>query len=390
MLEVKNETAESYGRILVIGVGGAGNNAVDRMIREGVSGVEFACVNTEKKQLDECLAPTHVQIGVKLTKGLGAGAKPEVGEKAAEENKEDISEILKGVDMVFVTCGMGGGTGTGAAPVIASLAKEMGLLTVGLVTRPFEVEGSQRALNAEGGITRMKDAVDTLIVIKNEKLLELEKNLSIKKAFKKADEVLQQSLQGITDLFTKESIISLDFSDVCTVMRDKGLAHIGIGTAKGKSRHIDAVKIAATSPLLDIDITGATDVLINFAGDVYTKEMNEAVSYLNELIGAEEKGINTILGISGDEDESDDDDEKSDDEKTVTVTLIVTGIDSENTTNSPASRIRQRLDRRTEKSSSKASVVRTGVKKVATDTETQEIKVPEFLFKKKFNNEDRR
>lgn len=385
MLEVKNETVESYGRILVIGVGGAGNNAVDRMIREGVSGVEFACVNTEKKQLDSCLAPTHIQIGVKLTKGLGAGAKPEVGEKAAEENKEDVAEILKGVDMVFVTCGMGGGTGTGAAPIIAALAKEQGLLTVGLVTRPFEVEGSQRAANAEGGIARMKEAVDTLIVIKNEKLLELEKNLSIKKAFKKADEVLQQSLQGITDLFTKESIISVDFSDVCTVMRDKGLAHIGIGTAKGKSRHIDAVKNAATSPLLDIDITGATDVLINFAGDVYTNEMNEAVEYLNEMIGAEENGINTILGISGSEDEVEDDEEKSDDERVVTVTLIVTGIDSENKNKDTSGSRMHSLIGRTGVSRTAAKVIggrTSAVQRVTNSVENKEIKIPEFIVNK--------
>ena len=233
MLEILNNEAASNARIIVVGVGGAGNNAVNRMIDENIGGVEFIGINTDKQALELCKAPKRIQIGEKLTKGLGAGAQPEIGEKAAEESAEDISANLKGAEMVFVTCGMGGGTGTGAAPVVAKIAKEQGILTVGVVTKPFNFEAKTRMVNANAGIERLKENVDTLIVIPNDKLLEIvDRRTTMPEALKKADEVLQQAVQGITDLINLPALINLDFADVQTVMKDKGMAHIGIGTAK--------------------------------------------------------------------------------------------------------------------------------------------------------------
>ena len=249
MLEIKTNEAEAAAKIIVVGVGGAGNNAVNRMIDEKIDGVEFIGINTDKQALTLCKAPKHIQIGEKLTKGLGAGAKPEVGEKAAEESVEDIAEALKGADMVFVTCGMGGGTGTGAAPVVARIAKEMGILTVGVVTKPFRFEAKTRMVNALSGIERIKENVDTLIVIPNDKLLEIvDRRTTMPEALKKADEVLQQAVQGITDLINVPSIINLDFADVQTVMKDKGIAHIGIGDGKGDDKALEAVKMAVQTP----------------------------------------------------------------------------------------------------------------------------------------------
>ena len=228
MLEIKSNNSDLAARIIVVGVGGAGNNAVNRMIDEQVMGVEFVGVNTDSQALALCKAPKHLQIGEKLTKGLGAGARPEVGEKAAEESVEEISAMLKGADMVFVTCGMGGGTGTGAAPIVAKMAKDAGILTVGVVTKPFKFEAKTRMNNAESGIERLKEHVDTLIVIPNDKLLEIcDKKTTMPEALKKADEVLQQSVSGITDLINVPAVINLDFADVKTVMLDKGIAHIG-------------------------------------------------------------------------------------------------------------------------------------------------------------------
>ena len=225
MLEIKMNESESSAKIIVIGVGGAGNNAVNRMIDENIGGVEFIGINTDKQALQLCKAPTAIQIGEKLTKGLGAGAKPEVGQKAAEETAEDITAAIKGADMVFVTCGMGGGTGTGAAPVVAGLAKEMGILTVGVVTKPFKFEGRVRMNNALSGIERLKENVDTLIVIPNDKLLEIvDRRTTMPEALKRADEVLQQAVQGITDLINVPALINLDFADVQTAMIDKGIA----------------------------------------------------------------------------------------------------------------------------------------------------------------------
>ena len=252
LLEIKTNESEAAARIIVVGVGGGGNNAVNRMIDEQIAGVEFIAVNTDKQALQLCKAPTLMQIGEKLTKGLGAGAQPEMGEKAAEESAEEIQAALKGADMVFVTCGMGGGTGTGAAPVIARIAKEQGALTVGVVTKPFRFESKTRMQNAINGIDKLKENVDTIIVIPNDKLLEVvDRRTTMPEALKKADEVLQQGIQGITDLINVPSLINLDFADIQTVMKDKGIAHIGIGAGRGDDKALEAVKQAVASPLLE-------------------------------------------------------------------------------------------------------------------------------------------
>jgi cell division protein FtsZ len=283
LVEIINES-DSSARIIVIGVGGAGNNAVNRMIDENISGVEFIGINTDSQALQFCKAPTAIQIGEKLTKGLGAGAQPEIGEKAAEENVEELTEAIKGADMVFVTCGMGGGTGTGAAPVVAKISKQMGILTVGVVTKPFRFEARTRMTNAESGIEKLKENVDTLIVIPNDKLLQIvDRRTTMPDALKKADEVLQQAVQGITDLINVPGLINLDFADVKTVMSDKGIAHIGIGNATGDDKAIEAVKQAVTSPLLETTIEGATHVIINVSGDMSLVEADEAASYVQEL-----------------------------------------------------------------------------------------------------------
>lgn len=315
MLEIKTNEMDAAAKILVIGVGGAGNNAVNRMVDENIIGVEFIGINTDKQALQMCKAGQLVQIGEKLTKGLGAGAKPEVGAKAAEENMEDLSELMKGADMVFVTCGMGGGTGTGAAPVIAGLAKEMGILTVGVVTKPFRFEAKQRMNNAIQGIERLKENVDTLIVIPNDKLLEIvDRRTSMPEALKKADEVLQQGVQGITDLINLPGLINLDFADIQTVMKDKGIAHIGIGEGHGDDKAIDAVKQAITSPLLETTIEGATDIIINISGDIGLIEANEAATYVEELAG---ESANIIFGAMYDDTTPD----------TARITVIATGLE---------------------------------------------------------------
>lgn len=318
MLEIMSNEAESSAKIIVIGVGGAGNNAVNRMVEESIGGVEFVGVNTDKQALTLCKAPTVLQIGEKITKGLGAGAQPEVGQKAAEESIEEVKQLMEGADMVFVTCGMGGGTGTGAAPVIAAAAKEMGILTVGVVTKPFRFEARTRMNNALAGIENLKKAVDTLIVIPNDKLLEVvDRRTTMPEALKKADEVLQQAVQGITDLINLPALINLDFADVQTVMKDKGIAHIGIGNATGDDKAIDAMKIAVSSPLLETTIEGATNVLINIAGDVSLPEVHEAASYVQELAGED---ANIIFGATYDENATDE----------VTITVIATGVEDKN------------------------------------------------------------
>ena len=317
MLEIKsNERDTAAANLLVIGVGGAGNNAVNEMIDEGIRGVDFICVNTDIQVLKDCKAPKWIQIGEKLTKGLGAGAIPEVGEKAAEENREELAEAVRDADMVFVTCGMGGGTGTGAAPVIAQIAKEMGKLTVGIVTKPFAFEGKKRMNNAIAGIDKLKNCVDTLIVIPNENLLDIvDRRTSMPEAFKKADEVLQQSVQGITDLINTPALVNLDFADVVTVMKDKGIAHIGIGTGAGDDKCKEAVERATTSPLLETSIAGASNVIINISGDVSMMEASEAASYVQQLASDE---ANIIFGSMYDESAQD----------TVTITVIATGIEA--------------------------------------------------------------
>ena len=316
LLEIMTTEADTSAKIIVIGVGGAGNNAVNRMIDENIGGVEFIGINTDKQALTLCKASTLIQIGEKLTKGLGAGAQPEIGEKAAEESMEELSSAVKGADMVFVTCGMGGGTGTGAAPVVAKIAKEQGILTVGVVTKPFKFEAKQRMVNALSGIDRLKESVDTLIVIPNDKLLEIvDRRTTMPDALKKADEVLQQAVQGITDLINLPALINLDFADVSTVMKDKGMAHIGIGNAKGDDKAIEAVKLAVASPLLETTINGATHVIINISGDISLMDANDAASYVQDLAG---DNANIIFGAKYDESMTDE----------ATITVIATGLEN--------------------------------------------------------------
>lgn len=315
MLEITTNEQDQNAKIIVIGVGGAGNNAVNRMIDEQITGVEFIGINTDKQALQFCKAPNTIQIGEKLTKGLGAGAQPEVGEKAAEENIEELKQAIQGADMVFVTCGMGGGTGTGATPVVAKISKELGILTVGVVTKPFKFEGKARMNNAMSGIDKLKANVDTLIVIPNDKLLQIvDKKTTIPDALKKADEVLQQAVQGITDLITVPGLINLDFADIKTVMVDKGVAHIGIGTATGDDKAIEAVQQAVTSPLLETTIEGASHVIINISGDISLIEANEAAEYVQNLTG---ESANIIFGAMYDDSQED----------TCSITVIATGIE---------------------------------------------------------------
>lgn len=322
MIEIKNSDTNATARILVIGVGGAGNNAVNRMIEENIVGVEFICVNTDKQQLKACRAPQCIQIGEKLTKGLGAGADPEVGQKAAEESRDELTDAIKGADMVFVTCGMGGGTGTGAAPIIAEISKSMGILTVGIVTKPFKFEAKPRMMKAIAGIARLKESVDTLIVIPNDRLLDIvDRRTTMPEALKKADEVLQQGVQGITDLINVPGLINLDFADVSTVMRDKGIAHIGIGIGSGEDKCIQAVQNAISSPLLDTTIEGASHVIINVSGSVSLIEANEAATYVEEIVG---EACTVIFGAVYDESMNDQ----------VKITVIATGL--EDNTETPA------------------------------------------------------
>ena len=323
MLEIRTTEADASAKIIVIGVGGAGNNAVNRMIDENIGGVEFVGINTDKQALQLCKAPTLIQIGEKLTKGLGAGAQPEVGQKAAEESAEELSAAVKGADMVFVTCGMGGGTGTGAAPVIAGAAKEMGILTVGVVTKPFRFEAKTRMNNALAGIENLKKAVDTLIVIPNDKLLEIvDRRTTMPEALRKADEVLQQAVQGITDLINLPALINLDFADVQTVMTDKGIAHIGIGEARGDDKAMEAVQQAVSSPLLETTIKGATHVIINISGDISLMDANDAASYVQELTGED---ANIIFGAMYDDSVAD----------YARITVIATGLTDNNLQNTP-------------------------------------------------------
>ena len=302
-------------RIVVVGVGGAGNNAVNRMLDGGVQLVEFIGVNTDKQALQLCKAPVTIQIGEKITKGLGAGAQPEIGQKSAEESIEMIQKALAGADMVFLTCGMGGGTGTGAAPVVAEIARNLGILTVGVVTKPFSFEGKPRMNNAMNGIAKLRENVDTLIVIPNDKLLQIcDKRTSIPDALKKADEVLQQGVQGVTDLINKPGLINLDFADIQTVMRDKGVAHIGIGQASGDNKAVDAIKQAMDSPLLETTVNGASDIIVNFSGNVGIVEAYDAITYLTEQAGDE---ANIIFGTV-------DNDVAGED---VSITIIATGLE---------------------------------------------------------------
>ena len=315
MLEITSRELDSAARIMVIGVGGGGNNAINRMIDDDILGVEYVGINTDKQALKLCKAEKTIQIGEKLTKGLGAGAKPEIGAQAAEESAEEIQAMMDGYDMVFVTAGMGGGTGTGAAPVVAKLAKELGILTVAVVTKPFEFEAKRRMEQALVGIENLSACVDTLIVIPNQKLLAIcDKRTTQKEAFRKADEVLQQAVQGITDLINIPADINLDFADVRSVMENKGVAHVGIGEGHGDDKAIDAVKAAVESPLLETTISDCTDMILNITGDLSIFDSQAALEYIESITGDD---FNLIYGTRTDESMVD----------TCVITLIATGID---------------------------------------------------------------
>lgn len=308
----------NFTKIKVIGVGGGGNNAVNRMIEADLQGVDFIAVNTDKQDLALVHSETKLQIGEKITKGLGSGSKPEVGERAAEESREDIRRAIEGADMVFVTCGMGGGTGTGASPVIAEIARDMGALTVGVVTKPFGFEGRKRMAQAEAGIELLKEKVDTLVTIPNDKLLEIvDKKTSLMDSLKVADDVLRQGVQGISDLIVSPGLISLDFADVTTIMKNKGMAHMGIGIGKGESRAIDAAKQAVFSPLLETTIEGATGLLVNVTGNstVGLHETAEALNLITELANPEAE---IIYGTSINDNMNDE----------IKITVIATGFNT--------------------------------------------------------------
>lgn len=312
-----NPNAESFARIKVVGVGGGGCNAVNRMIEEGLSGIEFITVNTDAQALLLSKAPTRVRVGEKVTRGLGAGGDPEMGRKAAEESAEELYEVLRGSDMVFVTSGLGGGTGTGAAPIVAQIAKEVGALTIGVVTRPFTFEGSRRQKSAEDGITRLKEHADTLIVIPNDRLLQIvDKRASLQDAFRTADDVLRQGIQGISELITVPGLINLDFADVRAIMSEGGAALMAVGHASGEDRARIAAEMAISSQLLDITIDGARGILFNVTGGsgLTLFEVNQAAAIIKETAHPD---VNLIFGAVIDPNMGDD----------IRITVIATGFD---------------------------------------------------------------
>ncbi len=318
---------EEFANIKVMGVGGGGNNAVNRMIDSGVKGIEFIAVNTDKQALNSSKAEIKLQIGEKLTRGLGAGADPEVGMDAAEESRSEIGEILNGADMVFITAGMGGGTGTGAAPIVAEVAKEMEILTVGVVTKPFTFEGRKRMFHAEKGIENLKEKVDTLVTIPNDRLLQVaEKKTTMVEAFMMADEVLKQGIQGISDLIAVPALINLDFADVKTIMLNQGIAHMGIGMASGDNRATEAAKLAIKSPLLETSIDGAKAVLLNITGgaDLGLFEVNEAADLIRQ---SADQDANIIFGAGIDESLKEE----------IKITVIATGFEVDRKTSTTKS-----------------------------------------------------
>lgn len=303
--------------IKVVGVGGAGNNAVNRMIEAGITSAYFVSVNTDQQVLNMSKADRTITLGRKVTRGLGAGAKPEIGHAAAEESEQEIRNMLEGTNLVFVTCGLGGGTGTGAAPVVAKISKEMGILTVGVVTKPFAFEGRKRQLNAEYGLEELRKYVDTLVIVPNDKLMKiLKRDISLEDAFRYADDVLRQGIQGVSELIVKPSLINLDFADVSTIMKDKGLAHMGIGKGRGEYKTMEAVRQAVTSQLLETSIEGATGILFNITGgrDLSLAEIYEAVDLVRDVVDSD---CNIIFGATIDENMKDE----------VQVTVIATGFD---------------------------------------------------------------
>lgn len=355
MLEFDIEM-ERFAQIKVIGVGGGGSNAVNRMIDSGLKGIEFIAINTDKQALLSSKAEYKIQIGEKLTKGLGAGANPEIGKKAAEESKEEVYNYLQGADMIFVTAGMGGGTGTGAAPIIAEMAKEMGVLTVGIATKPFTFEGKRRMLHAEQGIQELRKSVDTLVTIPNDRLLQvIEKKTTMLDAFKIADDILRQGVQGISDLIAVPGLVNLDFADVKTIMLEQGLAHMGIGRASGENRAVDAAKQAIQSPLLETTIVGAKGVLLNITGGdgLGMFEANEAAEIITQ---AADPDANIIFGAVINEELNDE----------IVITVIATGFEKD-----------KAKGKQTESLFSEAK------QEACAEQEIEELDIPVFLRRKK-------
>ena len=368
MMEYEEVTmVDGTATIKVVGVGGAGNNAVNRMIEAGIKGVDFVAVNTDRQALQKSKAGTKIQIGEKITRGLGAGANPDIGAQSAEENKSEITESLRGADMVFVTAGMGGGTGTGAAPIVAQAAKEMGILTIGVVTKPFTFEGKKRLSQAERGIESLKGKVDSLVVIPNDKLLQvIDRKTSINEAFRMADDILRQGVQGISDLIAVTGTVNLDFADVKTIMLNTGMAHMGIGRASGENRAEDAAKQAVQSPLLETSIEGARGVIINITGgeDLGLHEVNTAAELVQRSVDPE---ANIIFGTVTDPDMKDE----------IQITVIATGFEK------PEARTSSSVD---------SFVNKTWEKKInsipaSTDNSSQgDLDIPAFLRKNKNKN----
>ena len=370
---------EQFAQIKVVGVGGGGNNAVNRMIESNLKGVQFIAINTDKQALYNSRAEYKIQIGEKLTRGLGAGANPDIGSKAAEESRDDIFQALQGADMVFITAGMGGGTGTGAAPVVAEVAKEMGILTVGVVTKPFTFEGKRRTVHAEKGIVDLKKKVDTLVTIPNDRLLQvIEKRTSIVDAFRIADDVLGQGVQGISDLIAIPGLVNLDFADVKTIMFERGLAHMGVGMASGENRAVEAAKQAIQSPLLETTIVGTKGVLLNITGGTSLSlfEVNEAAEIVQD---ASDPEANIIFGAVIDESLKDE----------IRITVIATGFDEEPGEVVKEEKVQVKIE---EKKAEEAPVTETVEAEAATEVveektvpanEPGEFDIPTFLRRKR-------
>lgn len=365
--------AESFARIKVVGVGGGGCNAVNRMIEEGLHGIEFVAVNTDAQALLLSQAPTRVRIGDKLTRGLGSGGDPDMGRKAAEESADELYEVLKGADMVFVTAGIGGGTGTGAAPVVAQVAREVGALTIGVVTRPFTFEGARRGHAAEGGIAQLKEQVDTLIVIPNDRLLQIvEKRSSLSEAFSVADDVLRQGIQGISELITVPGLINLDFADVRTIMSEGGAALMAVGKASGENRAQEAAEKAISSDLLDITIDGARGILFNVTGgpNLSLFEVNNAAAIIKETAHPD---VNLIFGAVIDPDMADD----------IRITVIATGFDRKGM---PRRMLRSRVGSKAQSDEAEQQdnrgAVMVGAELQPASFDTEDLDIPTFLRKR--------
>ena len=317
MIEIDHER-DGVAKICVIGVGGGGGNAVNRMIESGMTGVDFIVMNTDLQALVKSKAQIKIQLGEKLTKGLGAGANPEIGEKAASESHDEILQTVKGAEMVFVTAGMGGGTGTGAAPIVAQIAKELGILTIAVVTKPFGFEGRKKMQSALKGIEKLKGNVDSLVVIPNDRIFKvIDEDITLENAFTLADDILRQGVQGISDLITNSGVMNVDFADVKTTMENKGVAHMGVGHGSGKNRAEEAVKNAVNSPLLETSVNSAKNVLINYCGNISMQEMEKASSLIYSAVDVD---ANIIIGATVPEDKE---------KEEITVTVIATGFDTD-------------------------------------------------------------